>query len=961
MEGIPELGVEDGLHVNLISGRRPGRGRIGLELELAGERGKEAGDGVGDRVAGHRHSGARGLDDRVCTHFEMDDGGVEAGAVDAEIQLVVVDTLRQPPRAGRGEIALTQIGKRRRTAAGAEDEKHGKASNARAWSDPLSHACHYIAIWGGHQAGAIDIDYSHAMETYEKLGVFYLGRGYDPGAGRTSSDLLLYDARDLTTHAVILGMTGSGKTGLGMALIEEAALDGIPTLVIDPKGDMGNLLLAFPELAASDFAPWIDPAAAARAGRSPAEEAASEARRWAEGLAAWGESRERIARFRAAAEPAIYTPGSTAGLPLSMLRSFASPSPSVLADQDARSERIEAATSGLLALLGIDADPLASREHILIASLLDHAWKEGKNVDLAGLVREIQKPPLATLGALDVETYYPARERAELAGRLNGLLAAPGAGAWFQGEPLDAGRLLWTKEGRPRIAVITLAHLADRERMFAVTLILNEVLTWMRSQPGTSSLRALLYFDETFGYLPPTANPPAKKPFLTLFKQARAFGLGVVAATQNPVDLDYKALSNAGTWFLGRLSTERDKARVLDGLTAVDAGAQLDRATIDRTLSSLKSRIFLMQNVHEDGPIAFETRWVLSYLRGPLTRDEIRRLMAERREQAATDAPASPHTRTTTAASTRETRPALPSGVQELFLTPPDGAGALVYRPFVLGEAQLHYVTARPPIDHWEKAALAAPLDPEPGADPELWESAADLAPTDATLITSEAVAGAAFAPLPAGARDAKRYATWGRALANHLYRARTLTLWRAPALGAVSAPGESEGAFRARLLHLARESRDEAMAKVRARYALRLERLRARLDRAEERIAREEAQYESQKTQTAISLGATLAGALFGRKLGSATGVGRATTAARGLGRAAKEREERDRATEKRQVVEAELKALEAELETELGKLANGPNPTELALEPIAIRPRKADIAVGRVALLWAVSRPAP
>jgi hypothetical protein len=791
------------------------------------------------------------------------------------------------------------------------------------------------------------------METYEKLGVFYLGRRHQPDADPSQAELLLYDSRDLVTHAVILGMTGSGKTGLGIALLEEAALDGIPALVIDPKGDMGNLLLAFPELAPADFAPWIDPAAAARAGRTPAEEAASEARRWQQGLAAWGQNGERIARFRAAAEAAIYTPGSTAGLPLSMLRSFAAPAAPVLADEDARRERIEAATSGLLALLGIEADPLASREHILIASLLDHAWKENRSLDLAGLVREIQKPPVATLGALEIETYYPARERAELAARLNGLLAAPGAGAWFQGEALDAGRLLWTKDGKPRLAIVTLAHLADRERMFAVTLILNEVLTWMRSQPGTSSLRALLYFDETFGYLPPTANPPAKKPLLTLFKQARAFGLGVVAATQNPVDLDYKALSNAGTWFLGRLSTERDKARVLDGLTAADAGARLDRAAIDRKLSSLKSRVFLMQNVHEDEPVELETRWVLSYLRGPLAREEIRRLTAERRapEEGAPSPPPTPPA----AAAPADARPPLPTEVEELFLGPGNPSGPIVYRPHVLGEARLHFVAAKPQVDHWEKTALVAPLAAEPvDADP--WESARDLAPSDAAALGSQAAAGATFAPLPAGARSAKRYAAWERALANHLYRSRTLTLWRAPALGAVSAPGESEGAFRARLKHLAREARDEAMAEVRARYAPRLERLRARLGRAAERIAREEAQYESQKTQTAISLGATLAGALFGRKLGS-TGIGRATTAARGLERAAKEREERERATENRQVVEAELKALAAELETELAKLAAAPSPAELTLEPIAIRPRKADIAVGRVALLWAVS----
>ena len=471
------------------------------------------------------------------------------------------------------------------------------------------------------------------MPPLDDPGSFYLGRLHDLASGETSAEPVLYDSRDLTTHAVCVGMTGSGKTGLCVSLIEEAALDGVPVLAIDPKGDLGNLLLTFPEMRGEDFRPWIDPAAAQRKGQTPEEFAEATAELWRNGLAQWGQDQKRISRFEQSVDRAIYTPGSTAGLPLTVLRSFAAPPAEVIADNDAFVDRVQDAASGVLALLGIDADPVRSREHILLSNVLRHHWLAGRDLDLAGLIGQIQSPPMERVGALEVETFYPAEARQKLAMQLNNLLASPSFQSWLEGEPLDINRLLYTAEGKPRVSILSIAHLSDSERMFFVTLLLSELVSWMRTQPGTTGLRAILYMDEVFGYFPPTANPPSKRPMLTLMKQARAFGVGCVLATQNPVDLDYKGLSNAGTWLLGRLQTERDKMRVLEGLegASAQAGSSFDRGRMEATLAALGGRVFLMNNVHSDRPAVFHTRWAMSYLRGPLTREQIRLLMAARK------------------------------------------------------------------------------------------------------------------------------------------------------------------------------------------------------------------------------------------------------------------------------------------------------------------------------------------
>ena len=462
------------------------------------------------------------------------------------------------------------------------------------------------------------------LPAYEKLGVFYLGRPVDPATGETAAVPFLYDSKDLVTHALCVGMTGSGKTGLCVSLLEEAALDGVPALVIDPKGDLGNLLLTFPDLAPADFEPWVDPEAARRAGKSRADFAADQAAAWRDGLARWDEDGARIRRLREAAEFTLYTPGSSAGTPVSVLASFAAPPPALLADGDLLRDRIATTVSSLLALVGVDADPVRSREHILLSLLFERAWRDGRDLDLAALIQQVQAPPVDKVGVMPLDTFFPANDRFGLAMALNNLLASPGFESWLEGEPLDVDRLLYTPEGRPRVAIFSIAHLSETERMFFVSLLVAQVVGWVRSQAGTSSLRALLYMDEIFGFLPPVAEPPSKRPLLTLLKQGRAYGFGVVLATQNPVDLDYKGLSNIGTWFLGRLQTQRDKDRLLDGLEG--AGGTTDRGELDRLLSRLDKRVFLAHDVHEGAPVLFRTRWAMSYLAGPLSREQIKRL-----------------------------------------------------------------------------------------------------------------------------------------------------------------------------------------------------------------------------------------------------------------------------------------------------------------------------------------------
>lgn len=796
------------------------------------------------------------------------------------------------------------------------------------------------------------------VEIYETLGEFYLGRPEDAEVDAP----VLYDSKDLTTHAVILGMTGSGKTGLGVALLEEAALDGVPALVIDPKGDLANLALTFPDLAPEDFRPWIDPAEAAREGKTEDELAASKAELWKNGLAKWDQDGDRIRRLRAAAEVAIYTPGSDAGRPVSILSSFAAPGPEVLDDRDLLAERITTTVSGLLGLLGVDADPVRSPEHILLSTLLDHAWKEGRDLELASLIQQVQSPPVERIGVMPMDTFYPEKKRFELAMKLNALLAAPGFRSWLEGEPLDVEKLLYDDAGKPRLAVFSIAHLGDAERMFFVSLLLTQCLGWMRRRSGTSSLRALLYMDEVFGYLPPVEEPPSKKPLLTLLKQARAYGFGCALATQNPVDLDYKALSNIGTWFLGRLQTERDQARVMDGLQGTEAG--LDRAELERLLAGLGKRVFLLHNVHEEAPELFRVRWVMSYLAGPLTRDQIRRLKpAETADEAddtqAGSPPPPPPPGSEDDTGTSSTRPVF-AGVEERFLPlRRETDASVVYRPGALGAARVHFVDRKHDVEAEEEvlfwAGPGSGLDDDGSVD---WHDAVLLELAEDDLEADPASdlpddSGPRFAEPPGELGDARTPKRWENDFDDFLYRSRRWHLLECEALEMVSRPGESEGEFRERLRHHVREERDREVEAMRRRQQEKIEKENDRLQRARAKLDAQETQKQGQWSSvasTAVDIGLSIAG--VGRKRLTANKVSRLFKA---FGRVKKEGSDADLAAEEIREIEAKLEELEAEEQELAKKIAARLDAATRELGTYELKPRRTDVDVRLVAIGWA------
>jgi len=794
------------------------------------------------------------------------------------------------------------------------------------------------------------------MQDFEKLGAFYLGRPYDLKEKTSKDGLLLYDSKDLVTHAVCVGMTGSGKTGLCINLLEEAAIDGIPAIIIDPKGDLGNLLLTFPDLAPSDFQPWVNDDDAQKKNLSTADYAAQQAELWKKGLAEWGQDGSRIKKLRDAADFVIYTPGSNAGMPVSILKSFVAPPEALRQDSELLAERINTTATSLLGLLGIEADPIRSREHILISNILNQQWSNGSDLDIASLIQKIQSPPLTKVGVMDLESFFPAKERFELAMSLNNLLASPSFAGWMEGEPLDIQQILHTSAGKPRHAIFSIAHLNDAERMFFVSLLLNQVLGWMRTQSGTTSLRAILYMDEIFGYFPPVSNPPSKLPLLTLLKQGRAFGLGVVLVTQNPVDLDYKGLSNTGTWFIGRLQTERDKARVLEGLEGIAAGTgqKFDRQEMEQLLAGLSNRIFLLNNTHEDAPEVFETRWAMSYLRGPLTRVQIKALMDPLKENSTTVStpvvakPAPP------VSDVQAQRPVLPPEITQYFI-PVRSSGRsgskLLYHPMLLGTAEVRYSDSKD-VDVTQRVSLLTTIDDGP-VDVN-WDQALDLE-LPVEDLERDPANDTSFAETPGAASKAKSYDSWRKDFAGWLYRTQRLELMESPSLDVASNPGESERDFRVRLQQLAREKRDESVEKLRQKYAAKISALEEKKRRADQAVEREAEQARSQKLQTAISFGATILSSFMGRKSVSIGTLGKATTAARGVGRSMKEAQDVGRAEATSAAVAEQLTSLDEEFKAETEKLDRTFDVQTEELGKVSLKPTKANISVKLVTLAWA------
>lgn len=787
-------------------------------------------------------------------------------------------------------------------------------------------------------------------------------------------------------------MTGSGKTGLCLSLLEEAAIDAVPVIAIDPKGDIGNLLLSFPTLSAQSLAPWIDPEHARRLNLTSEQFAQQEADRWQKGLAESDQSMDRIAKLRQSACLSIYTPGSISGIPLSMLKSFSPPAnrddPEILKD------KLQNAVTAILAMAGLKADPLRSREYILLASILEVFWSAGETVNLATLVQSVQKPPIQQIGAFDLESFYPAKERFELAMTLNNLVASPGFEVWTQGEPLNIDRLLYTPCGQPCVSVISTAHLNDAERMFVTTLILNELVSWMREQRGTTSLRAILYMDELYGYLPPVENPPSKRPLLTLLKQARAFGLGVVLSTQNPVDLDYKALSNAGTWFIGRLQTERDKKRLLDGLEEATSasGATLNRAETEEILSNLGNRVFMVHNVHNQSSQVFQSRWAMSYLRGPLTRSEIKELMKDHAlklsqlptlsrtisqsgagEASASVPPSSSQeslpsgltgatasdAKPTNCVSTSEsasittsgtTPPAVPPQIQQYFLT----AGhrtRLSYSPQLIATARVQYADVKTKLNTSEDVTIVVSFS-DTEVMPIDW-SAAERASISSQELSTKPASGATFAALPAAAVQPRNYTRWSKDFVGWLMENCQQTVFKHSQTKLVSEEGETESAFKARVRQHLRELRDTAADDLHRRYSTRFAALKDRKLRAQQAVERETLQAQQTQWQSAVDVGTGILGAFMGSRR-AASSMRRVAGSAN---RAVRQRQDVEHAQSNLASLDQQITELEAQFQTDMSEL-EARHAADFTLESVEIRPKKAGISVQLVALLWLPDR---
>ncbi len=819
-------------------------------------------------------------------------------------------------------------------------------------------------------------------------GEFYLGRIVDSKDGKTTSEPLLYDPADLTTHAFVVGMTGSGKTGLCVDLLEEAILNSLPALMVDPKGDITNLLLQFPELLPRDFEPWINLDQARREGKSVEQAAEEAASSWKKGLEDWDIQPDRIQKLKEAANLTIYTPGSTAGVPVSILASLQAPEIPWEENQEMLRERISSTVTALLSLVGLNnIDPVRSREHILLANIFEHAWSQGKDLDLGELILQTQTPPFPKLGVFDVNTFFPEKDRFSLAMLLNNILAAPAFQPWIEGEPLDVARLLYTEDGRPRHSVFYIAHLPDAERMFFVTLLFSAVETWMRSQPGTPSLRAILYFDEIFGYLPPISNPPSKQPMLRMLKQARAFGVGLVLVTQNPVDVDYKALSNAGTWCIGKLQTDQDKQRLLDGLEGAMAGS-LDRPAYDRMISTLAKRVFLLHNVHATKAVLFRTRWAMNYLAGPLTRTQIpdlNRLAAAESSvsqpaQAVSPVqppatpldtfqpipvaqPARPAAHSPAAQPGSTTRPALPAGVREYFLPnnltftqafqaagrayPSEARSlGLLYRPVILGQASVRFLNRKYNLDAELKRTVLVPAPDRRGVV--RWENAvAD--PVDPGKLDEAPDPQARFAPLEAPFSDARLLSALEKDFLDWAFRTCQVSVRSNEALKLYAGPEVTPAEFRTLCADAARQGRDAEARKVAAAYEKRLEALQEKLAREERELSEDETELSQRKMEEMGTHAENIFGLFTGRK--SSRRLSSSLTKRRLTAQAKADVEESREAIKD---LQKQIAALEKEKAQALEEVNNRWGEIANQVSEITLSPLKKDVLLDLFGVAW-------
>lgn len=815
---------------------------------------------------------------------------------------------------------------------------------------------------------------------------FYLGRTFDPSIQSVTNSRVTYDPADLTTHAVVTGMTGSGKTGLCITLLEEAALKGVPAIIIDPKGDLTNLLLHFPDLAPQDFQPWIDAEQARRSGKTIEQVSMETSLNWRNGLSEWGIAKERLIALKNSAQFGIFTPGSDAGIPVSVLSSLAAPELSWDENREVLREKIASTVTALLGLVGYDdIDPLHSREHILLANLFENSWSKGRDIDLTELILQTQTPPFSNLGAFSVDTFFPAKDRMGLAMALNNILASPAFESWRKGQPLNIGSMLYTSDGRPRHNIFYLAHLSDTERMFFITLLLSAIETWMRTQKGATSLRALLYMDEIFGYLPPQRNPASKQPLLRMLKQARAFGLGLLLATQNPVDVDYKALSNAGTWLIGKLQTEQDKDRLLDGLESAAGGVA--RGAFDKLISSLGKRVFVLHNVHSKQPVLFQSRWAMNYLAGPLTRTQIpdlnklvnadlsfqtmpgpdstQRTVPSSESESPSFMASSPQTNTVNRESKMEgsqTKPPVPSGIKEYFLPqnfslpeafkdagqsmPPEAMiEGVVYRPALIASAQVRILDRKLGVDiERARAAFVETLDKRGSVR---WDEYA-FNETVLEQVENSPAPSSRFGTIDAPLNNAKLMSAIEKDFADWVLRGSSVQARVNSALKVYAGPDVSKADFMRACADAASQKRDEEIAKKTGQFDRQLKTLEDKLAREERELTEDQVDYEHRKWEergNLAELGAGLIGLGRKKSLSSQLSKRRLTEKAK-----AEVEESVDAIAQyKEQIVEIEKRRKEtiAEINSRWGDVVND-------ISEVTVTPKKSDVFVNLFGVAW-------
>ena len=808
----------------------------------------------------------------------------------------------------------------------------------------------------------------------EKLGSFFIGSQYDLDSKEILQRPVSYDARDLTTHAICFGMTGSGKTGLCIGILEEAAIDKVPAIIIDPKGDITNLLLQFPDLMPDDFRPWVNPDDARRKNMSMDEYSRYISEKWREGLGDWGIQGDRIRELGRSTEFSIYTPGSDAGERISILGSLKAPKMDFTEHSEEIREQISGTVAALMALADIKEDPVRSREGILLSNIFEHFWKKGEDIDLTKLIMSIQDPPMKKLGIFDLDTFYPSKDRFDMALSFNSIVASPSFQSWLEGDAMDIGRILYNENGKPRHSIFYIAHLSEKERMFFVTLLLENLLNWSRQQSGTTSLRALLYFDETFGFMPPVAEPSSKRPLMTLLKQARAFGLGIMLVTQNPGDIDYKGLTNIGTWFIGKLQAERDKDKVLQGLRGkISGGAPVD---YDALINQLDSRVFLMHSVHNDQPTVFNTRWAMSYLRGPLTKTQVRTLMKGRTghhepasREGKSERKISPMPHHDTGPNTQpplidpkiiqaylplkvEERDAIRQMSERLGHDVGASDTVILHEPMILGAASVRYYDKKKRISEVEDVTLAV-LPPENAgivdwSDSEpLQLGLGDVSSEPDLDYYQEKVF---FSDIPEDLDNVNAMKKVKKGLSDWLYHNKRLQISTHPGLKVYQGPKEDHREFMVRLEQKARELRDVEVDKLEEKYKRKFDRLETKLEKLDLKLEADKAEYDARKKEEMVGMGESVIGFFMGRRsTRSASTITRkrrlTAKAKREIGETAKEIEN----------ISGDIKELEKELKEATDEIVSEWENVsdDIAMEDI--RPRRTDIDVKMVALAWA------